>query len=1071
MADSQPPSYILGLDIGSSSIGWALAGLDAHGEPEGIIKAGVRIFEPGVSGTDLDIQRGKDESKAVQRRRARLQRRQIRRHAARRRELFELLQQNGLLPEYAETIAQGPPHLTNAQRSAVRHQMLDKLDAELYAKWKPRIVAARLPAADHVLPYFLRASALRGPLEPFELGRAFYHLGQRRGFKSNRREGAKTKEEEEEKSKVYSGISELTQQMQANGAQTIAELFARTSPDRERIRRRWTARSMFENEFEAIWTAQAPHRSFILTSRLKRELHRLLFFQRPIAAQTRLIGECELERGRKRAPLARLEAQRFRLLQKVNDLKLLRQDFTEERLAASQRSLLLSALETHGDLTFGQIRQLLGLRKNGHTFNLERGGEKRLPGNRTNSKMLAAFGERWNEFPAEQRQQIVEEWRNAETEEWLTKRGMGRWGLNEERAKAWANASPEEGYSRLSRRAIAELLPMMEEGFPFKEAEKEIYGTHFSGGHVYPSLPPVRDFLPSLRNPAVERALTELRKVVNAIIREHGRPHEIHVELARDLKRSRNERKELWRTFRERQGNRERLATEISKKTGIQQPTRSDIEKAMLWEECRGICPYTGKSIDFADLFSDTAQFDVEHILPLSRCPDDSFSNKTLCHLDENRNVKRGRTPWEAYGANPELWSLILERVRRFGNPGKLKRFLVKTRDESDEFSSRQLNDTRYSSKLAAQYLGALFGGRDAPAPNGANRRAVYASPGGLTAVLRRNWGLEAILSEPEPSRNDQKLPKSRSDHRHHAIDAIVIALSTSAALKALSEAASRNAACGRESFKSVEGPWNDFVSSIRPHIQDLVVSRRAEHKLSGQLHDETLYGRPAMENGKSYVHVRKPVDSLSKNEIQDIVDPAVRAAVEKRLAELGDLKKFQTAGSDPPHLLTNGGERIPIRTVRIRKVLATRPVGEGLRLRHVAPNNNHHMEIIAEMDDRENEIRWDGDPVSLLEAQERRRKAEPIVQRDHGKGLRFKFSVMGGDTIEVTAENATQLFVVRTIATNGQISLAKINDARLKAEMQKAEAWWRPRADALRKLNARKVTIGVLGKVFPSND
>src|SRR5205814_471480 len=156
-----------------------------------------------------------------------------------------------------------------------------------------------------------------------------------------------------------------------------------------------------------------------------------------------------------------------------------------------------------------------------------------------------------------------------------------------------------------------------------------------------------------------------------------------------------------------------------------------------------------------------------------------------------------------------------------------------------------------YSSKLAAQYLGALYGGRDMPLPEGSNRRVVYSSPGGLTAILRRNWGLEAILRDPEPSRSDPKSAKPRSDHRHHAIDAIVIALSTAAAAKALSDAAERNSARGRASFKGVEALWNDFVPSIRPHIEQLVVSHRAEHKLSGQFHDETLYSQPYQENGK----------------------------------------------------------------------------------------------------------------------------------------------------------------------------------------------------------------------------
>lgn len=413
----------------------------------------------------------------------------------------------------------------------------------------------------------------------------------------------------------------------------------------------------------------------------------------------------------------------------------------------------------------------------------------------------------------------------------------------------------------------------------------------------------------------------------------------------------------------------------------------------------------------------------------------------------------------------------MLERVRRFNNPAKLKRFQVKSSEELAEFSSRQLNDTRYTSKLAAEYLGALYGGRDVRLADGSSRRAIHASPGGLTAILRRNWGLEAILREPETAKDDPKAGKPRTDHRHHAIDAIVIALTTPGALKALSDAAERNSAQGRESFRGVEAPWNNFVSAIRPHIEQLVVSHRPEHKLSGPLHDETLYGKPSVKGGRAYVHVRKAVESLSRGEVAEIVDDAVRAAVEARLSELGDLKKLQAAGAVPPYLKAKDGALVPIRRVRIRKTLATRAVSNGLRLRNVAPNNNHHMEIVAQLDERGNEIRWDGAPVTLLEAQERRVNCQPVVKRDHGNGWRFRFSLMGGDVVEVTENGEAQLYVVRTIASNGQISLARINDARLKKEMQQASAWWSPRADAIRKLHARKMTVDPLGQVRCAND
>ncbi len=1092
--------YTLGLDLGSASVGWALVQLREDSDPNGLLRTGVRVFDPGVEGSDLHIQQGKDQSKAVKRRQMRLQRRQLRRRAGRQRDLFELLQASGLLPGYAETIPADRPHVSIARRSHLRHEILEKLDQELRLKWESAMQAAEVKGAAHVLPYFLRAAALDKNLQPLELGRALYHLGQRRGFLSNRTQRSKSVEEEKEQSKVYEGIGVLARQMKDAQARTLGEYFSGIDPTaKQRIRRRYTHRTMFQEEFESIWKAQAHHHPQLLTPELKRRIAQLLFWQRPIAAQSHLVGECELERGRKRGPLACLAAQRFRLLQKVNDLRICSaDDFKGRDLEADERRKLANALETGGDHSFAQVRQALGLLKRGVWLNLERGGEKKIPGNRSNCKMLAAFGDRWTQFSAVEKEEIVETWRTAESEEWLARQGTKRWGLSEEEGRRWASAEngPEDGYSRLSRKALGKLLALMEGGTSFKEAEKKIYGAGFSGGKVWDALPPVREALPALRNPAVERALTELRKVVNAIVREFGKPEDVHIELARELKNPREARKQIWKGMRARQDLREKKKEELLKEIGIPIPSRDDLERMLLWEECGGICPYTGRKIKLADLFGAHPQFDVDHILPFKRCPDNSFANKTLSYIEENRLVKRGRTPWEAYGGDAELWEQILDRVRRFkrlagpqsgrkpkakkgkggdsgpGVSGKVRRFLVKSDEDLSEFSNRQMQDTRYTSKLAGRYLGLLYGGRDERQTDDSNSQRVFTSPGALTAELRRNWGLEAILREAEAAASEEKRAKPRGDHRHHAIDAIVVALTSPAALKAASEAAERNAQRGRTSIKGLEAPWPDFVESIRPHIESLIVSHRPEHKLSGPLHKDTLYGNPHERNGKQCVHVRKPVESLGKKDIQNIVDPSAREAVQRRLKELGDLKTLQTAGVEPPHLEAKDGRKIPIRSVRVREVLTTAQVGSGIRARQVAPKNNHHLEIVAEVDEAGNEIRWDGVPVNLLEAYERHRQGASVVKRDYADGTRFKFSLMGGDTVEVPGGEETGLYVVRTIrADDGRIELARINDARLKDEIKKSGGWWTVTMDKLRKAQARKVLVDVLGKVHPAND
>jgi CRISPR-associated endonuclease Csn1 len=1067
--------YTLGLDLGSASLGWALVALDDEDEPIGLLRTGVRIFEPGVDGTTMEIEQGKDQSKAVDRRTERLHRRQLRRRAARQRELFHLLQAHSLLPPFEGLSNQSENEKFTS--SGARHAILNAFDQQLQTKWDNAnsdraAMYAQLPL------YFLRAAGLDEKLEPYEFGRVLYHLIQRRGFKSNRRETAKNVEKDKELGAVKAGISQLEQEMKAANARTLGEYFSTLDPHQQKVRRLWTARAMYEHEFNLLWQTQATHHPELLTAEFRAQIATLLFFQRRIAAQGHLIGKCELEPDKRRAPWASLEAQRFRILQKVNDLKLIEPGNPDAQpLTPEERASVYTLLDQEGDQTFAAIRKHLGMPKT-IQFNLERGDEKKLRGNRTNVTMTQVFGDRWALFSEEDQKRIVEEWRTSESEDSLMRRGIEHWGLSEASAKLWAEKHPEDGYCALSRKAISRLMPLMISGMSFKEAETKLYGDRFSGNEVFDAVPVVRESLKTLRNPAVERSLTELRKVVNAIIREYGKPYEIRIELARDLKKPRQERVTATKNNRKRQSEREAVKAKILKECGLEYPSRADIEKAMLHEECGGICPYTGRAIPFSGLFRDS-QFDVEHIIPISRYPDDSFQNKTLCYHEENRNRKRNRTPFEAYPAND--WKIMLERVKKFNNPGKLKRFMLRTEDELKEFSSRQMNDTRYASVLAGRLLGTLYGGRDVATGTGA-RQAIFASSGFVTATLRRAWGLESILREAVPSTNGQNKGKPRTDHRHHAIDAITIALTKQSVIHAMSSAASAdiNPQHSARSFRSLPAPWVDFVASIRPQIENMVVSHRPEHKISGELHDATNYGQPYTLNGKPTVHIRKPVEGLSAKDIENIVDDEVRRAVAQKAESLaGDLSKCATS-NDWPFIQAKDGRHIPIKRARIKKVLKVTPIASGPRERFVAESSNHHVAIFAQMDATGREKRWDSIPVSLLEATERKRRKLPIIQKSYPdeKNFVFKFSLMGGDMIEIHrncnhAENACvpSIYRVRTIATNGQLSLVRVNDARMILDIKEAKEWWSPRANTLKQMECRKVVIDLMGRIHPAND
>jgi len=1063
MANTQPAKTVLGLDLGVASCGWALLSLNARNKPSGILRTGARVFEAGVEG---DVQSGKDSSRAAARRGARLIRRQTERRARRSAKLFRILQEAGMLPDEEAVAGDG------------RDNIIKTLDKELATGLG--LNGKRRTA--HLLPYILRAKALDEKLAPHALGRALYHLSQRRGFKSNRKTPPK---DDEDQGVVKGGIAELEGKMSAASARTLGEYFAGLDPEEERIRGRYTSRDMYEKEFEAIWTAQVEHHRAVMTDKLKRRVRSAIFHQRPLKSAKHLIGECDLERGERRAPLALLLSQRFRMLQKVNDLEIIHGETGEVyRLTnpahREERERLVRALDTEGDLTFARIRELLNLpsrntkKTKKSVFNLEEGGETKLVGNRTAAKLRKVFGgERWDAMPGEERDAVVDDMRTVREDNVLAIRAMTRWNLKPDAAKALAEVSLEEGYLFLSKKALARLLPELEKGVQYATARRELYPESFEKTAPLDLLPPLARTAvgKQVRNPAVFRTLTEMRKVVNSVIREHGKPDVIRVELARDLKRPRKAREEIWKRNRANQRSRDAARAKIVKeaKRWVKEPTRTDILKVQLAEECGWVCPYTGGSISMKSLFGPSPRYDIEHIIPLSRSLDDSYLNKTLCETEENRKVKRNRTPHEVYSGNREKWEAILGRIRAW--PGskkkdgkraaqaKLRRFMLDR--EGVElafrgFANRQLTDTAYASKLAREYLGLLYGGM----ADADGRLRVQVGAGQVTADIRNELCLNGILGDGPR--------KTRDDHRHHAVDAVAIALTEPGTVKKLSDAAKRARQEKRRRYASMRAPWPDFVDSVRVAVGRIVVSHRVNRKVSGALHEETIYSKPLEDpHGRVYYRARKKLgDNFTMKDVEKIIDPAVRGRVREHLKKHGnDPKKAFSDEKKMPYMKARDGRRIPIRKVRIEKPVKPVAVGSGHRARRVEPGSNHHVEIV-EVKDAKGRIKWDGEVVTLLEAARRKRAGEPVVKRDHGEGKCFLFSISKKDCLIIDTDGPRRVYVVDKI-TPGKITITSLNDARLKAH---AERFGRS-PDKLRQLNCRKVSVDPIGNVRPAND
>lgn len=1046
MSVQSQTTTVLGLDLGANSIGWALIEHEGD-EARRILGAGVRVFSIAAEG---DFESGKDESPNASRRNARQIRRQLERRARRIEKHAGVLQRFGLLPE------------GNVSDPQQRHEFFLALDGQLKATY----AGEASDTFHHVFPYWLRARALDHQLDPHALGRALYHLGQRRGFLSNRKAAAK--EKDDEKSKVKQGISELAKEIEASGARTLGEYFAGLDPtdaQQRRIRQRWTARRMYQTEFEAIWSAQATHHPELLTRESHDAIYDVIFHQRPMKLQKHLIGTCQFEyRGknpRKRAPMALPIAQRFRMLQKVNDLRIVDSCFRESELSAEQRAAVLGHLDLHAEVKFTALRNKVLKLAKGLTFNLERGGEERLIGNRTAAKLIEIFGEaRWLGMSVEEQERVIDDLRSFQNDDALARRGVRHYGLEPETAGRFGALELEPGYCGLSRQALGKLVPLMEQGISYATAAKQVYGD-LDDAAPTELLPSVSDaicqrLIPELRNPVVNRVLSELGKVINALIKKFGKPDCIRIELARDLKKTRDQRKNISIKNRKNEKGRKGAAAKVAEITGDSHPSRDAIERLLLHEECGGLCPYTGKPISERNLLSGQSQFDVEHIIPFSRSLDNSYLNKTLCYHEENRTHKHSKTPAEAYSG--ERYEEILARVRKFSGDArdeKLRRFLLTDLEEFDDFSKRMLNDTRYATTLAVKYLGILYGSEW--------RKHIQAATGQVTAHLRDVWKLNKILGDGGT--------KSRDDHRHHAVDAIAIALTSPSTVKMLNLAASRADAEGRRRFGNVAPPWDCFLEDVQSTIDGVIVSHRVSRKVNGCLHEQTHYGpQPSLEDGKPRVHVRKPIDALSAADLKEgvIVDPVVRKRILDKLDELGsgDPKKAFLDPKNHPCIETKDGRQIPIHKVRIARVLTTFRVASGVRQRHVSSDSNHHMEVFQVKDDKGG-VTWKDVIISRFDAVRRLKEGGPVVSRAKRANQEFLFSLSVRDMVSVDDESGRPALWLVASIWEDRMSLRRPNDAR----KGKDDALWSPRLNTLRKQNCRKLAVTPLGEVRRAND
>lgn len=337
-------------------------------------------------------------------------------------------------------------------------------------------------------------------------------------------------------------------------------------------------------------------------------------------------------------------------------------------------------------------------------------------------------------------------------------------GLTSEEIDHLLDLNPK-GYARLSHKAMKEIEPYLVQGLTYDKActaaGLDFQVTYTGEKMKYLKGPEINNIINNIQSPVVRRSVAQTVRIINAIIRKYGSPQAVNVELSREMSKSFLERKKAETAMELRHKENVKFCEEI-KKLGINSPNGEDITRYRLWKDQNGICLYSGEKIPTRAMF--TREYEIDHIIPYSISLDDRYQNKVLVKAKENQ-TKGNRLPYEYFGHDKTRWAAYENRVESLIKSDGKKAHLLKknyTKEDQREFTERNLNDTRYATtvvyNMILQYLYLE------PYNCDGKTKQVYAVNGAVTAYLRKRWGLNK---------------KDRTNDRHHAMDAVVIACCT----------------------------------------------------------------------------------------------------------------------------------------------------------------------------------------------------------------------------------------------------------------------------------------------------
>lgn len=756
--------YRLGLDVGIKSVGWCVLECDENGEPIQIDALNSRIF-------DAAEQPKTGASLAEPRRNARGLRRRIRRKSFRLERIRKLFIENGI--ELFET-----------------HEDLICLKDE----YKNLDVVK------------LRADALDKKLTEAEFTRVLYSLARHRGFKSNKREGAKDSDE----GKLLGSIRKSEEEMRESGMRTRGEqLYKKYLMEGNPVHNKGgdysmcVSRDILVKEIELLFEKQKEFGNNFATDKNKEKYLDIFLSQRNFDegpgkgsqyTGSHDVKKCEIYRDEDVAAKGTYTSEWATIYQKINNLSIICGG-DRRRLSNEERQIAVELAKKVDKVTYKAFRKAIKLdddyRFSALNYSEKKKSDKKKNEGESKSDVVEindvvdslACEDKGEFITAKNSNKIVKALNDNlksdielidEIAEICTKYKSenlfrsaiaeskiidGR--LDEETIEKLSKIDMK-GYGHLSLHVLREILPYLEEGMVYSDAMQKAghnHSEHNFEKQKFLGTKEVYDAIGGVTSPVVKRALSQTVKVIDAVIRQYGSPYAINIELARDMSMTKDERDKLKKENDARAAKNEAIRENIAKLNA--KPTATNVLKYKLYEEQDHKCAYSMETLDINQLFEDGC-YEIDHIIPYSRSFDDSFNNKVLVLKRENQN-KRNSTPveyFERIGRDYDEVLAFWKAVYQKRNRKKLE-FLQKKEINESEWKNRALNDTRYASRMLANlikdYL--LF---DEKSKDKYGR--VETVKGAITSYLRRFWGVQKIREDGD---------------KHHAVDAAIIACVT----------------------------------------------------------------------------------------------------------------------------------------------------------------------------------------------------------------------------------------------------------------------------------------------------